>query len=472
MLSRRILINMVVFLLVSAGLVAYGILDLFGNPVAHRTRIATVVPASSGLVPRLTVTSNGMEVGRVTSVHLVPNGVRVDMSLNPGVTIPSNVTAKITRANPIGEQAVALVPRSTPAPPLANGAMVPAASDAVPPDVGRVLQLTNRILAAVPHHSLQVLVHQLALTLQGSAPALRSLTSTTDQYSREFLHYQAQFKALLANSPPVLNTLAADGPQLRQALTNTAVLVGIVDQHRNQIVNLWQNGGRLGDLLGPFVAQERPNVACILHDFGDLQANLAQPANLSTLNAMLQANPAFFGIVNRVAPMGPAKAVGPGTVSRPNQVWLRELLMLPPPQPQGQAYVPHRGVVPTLPGAGCITDFGPGAGPATEANPTPPAPGGRVIPPSHQEALVMGRHLYGGSSSGQQQASAHEPAPAWGAVMGAGLATVGGALALGLASPATRRRRVRLAASAGAGIRAATVGRWRRGGESANEETK
>src|SRR5579875_3708175 len=464
MLSRRVLINLVLFLGVALALIAYGVVDLLGNPLAARTHISTVVPASAGLVPRLTVTSNGIEVGTVTGVKLVRDGVRVEMMLNPGVEVPDNVTAAIVRANPLGEQAVELRPKSAPAPPLRNGAVVPAAHNAVPPDVGKVIRLTDRILAAVPKHDLDVLIHQLALTLNGSASALRTLTNASDQYAREFLAYKAAFKALLANSPPVL-----------RALANTVALTALIDRQRYDIVDLFHNAGHLADVLGPFIHEERPNVACLVHDLADVNANLDQPANLSALQTTLSSAHIFFGAVNASALPGPSKAVEAGTVARDDQVWLRVNLLVPPAFPQGQPYYPHRGVVPTLPGAGCISDFGPGVGPATQAHPTPPAPGGRVIPPTREEALVLGRHLYGSRSGGTQPTAADQPLGS-AAMVAVGLLVLAGALAMGLAFPVTRRRRRALLAALvhGAGgtgsLRGRGLGNRRRGADRRDKE--
>lgn len=470
MITRRIVLNFFTFVVLAVVLVVYGLVDLLNNPFAAVTQVAAILPSAGGLVKGLSVTSNGVDVGHVSNVMLVPGGVKVTMALDPGSRVPDNVRAAVTRANPLGEQSVDLVPGSGPAPPLRDGDLVPAQPGGVPPDVGQVVEVVDRLLAALPKPQLAVLLDQLAQALAGRAGDIKAIIGSSDVFSREFLAYQRQFEALLANAPPVLQTVAAAGPELRQSLANTVALTAILAQHRYDLVHLFDSGGRLADLLGPFVAAERPNVSCLLHDLAIVTANVAQPANLAHLEVALATNQEFFGPVDAATPSGPTKAVGPGTVNRNDQTWLRVMTILPPAQPPADPYNPHRGVVPTLPGAGCISDFGAGVGPATQAHPSPPVPGGKVVPAPPAEALVLGRQLYGARSGHPGTAPAVDRQP--GATLAlslAGVATLAGGLGLGLLSPATRRRRSRLVWRGAGGLVGGLAGgpkvaRWVAGG--------
>lgn len=445
MITRRVLVNLIAFLVIAGFFIAYGLITILHNPFAQRTEVSTVLPSTAGLVKDLSVTSNGVQVGTIQSVSLVPKGVKVTMQLFPGAQVPGNVMSSVVRANPLGEQSVDLVPPTSGAlaPPLANGAVVPAQPGGVPPDVGQVIQIADRLLNAIPKADLATVVHQLALTLDGRAGDLRTLINAGNTFNREFLAYQSQFKALLANSPPVLDTVASAGSRLRQALANTVILSAVLAQHRYDLVSLFNNGGYLGQILSPFVAAERPNAACLLHDLAGVSANVAQTSNLANLNATLVTNHIFFGDVDLVSPFGTSKDVGPGTTANDHQAFLRVLTMLPPAMPPASPYNPHRPPPLTLPGAACLSDFGPGVAAVSQANPAPPSPGGGVVPPTPAEAAVPGRGLYGGVRAGGAGASAGFDGPAhfaWG--MGvAGVMTLAAALALGLASPSTRRRR-------------------------------
>ncbi len=391
MIPRRVLLNLAAFLSVSLGLTAYGVFTLLRNPFAARTSVKTVLPDTAGLIKGLTATSNGVTVGTVNSVKLNPGNrsVTVTVSLDPGKTLPGDVSASVIRANPLGEQSVDFAPQhGGTAAPLPNGATVPVAAVGTPPNVGDVINIADTLFNAIPKQDLTTAVHELAVTLAGRGQDLRSITQTNLAFSQEFLNYQAQFQALLANSPPILNAVGNDGPELQQAIANTVVLSKVLADHRFDTVHLFANGIRLGQTLGGLIANNEPNLACLLHDFGRITANTAEPANLSNLDTALATNQEFFGPVDALSPLGTTKGLYPGDPDHP-QNWLRTYLILPPAQPPAVSYNPHHELPPTKPGAGCQTEFGAGVAPATQPG-FQPTGGGAVIPPPASESRVRG----------------------------------------------------------------------------------
>jgi phospholipid/cholesterol/gamma-HCH transport system substrate-binding protein len=391
MIPRRVLLNLAAFLTVSLGLTAYGVFVLLRDPFAARTSVKTVLPDTAGLIKGLTATSNGVTVGTVNSVKLNPGNqsVTVTVSLDPGKSLPGDVAASVIRANPLGEQSVDFAPQhGGTAAPLGNGATVPVAAVGTPPSVGDVLNIADTLFNAIPKQDLTTAVHELAATLAGRGQDLRTLTQSNLAFSREFLNYQAQFQALLANSPPILNAVGNDGPQLQQAIANTVVLSKVLADHRFDTVHLFANGIRLGQTLGGLIANNEPNLACLFHDFGRITANTAEPANLNNLDTALATNQEFFGPVDALSPLGTTKGLFPGDPDHP-QNWLRTYLILPPNQPPAVSYDPHHELPPTKPGAGCQTEFGAGAGPATQPG-FQPTGGGALIPPPASESRVRG----------------------------------------------------------------------------------
>jgi phospholipid/cholesterol/gamma-HCH transport system substrate-binding protein len=391
MISRRVLLNLAAFLAVSLGLTAYGVFTLLRNPFATRTTVKTVLPDTAGLIKGLTATSNGVTVGTVNSVKLNSDNrsVTVAISLDPGKSLPGDVAASVVRANPLGEQSVDFSPQhGGTAPPVPNGATVPVAAVGTPPNVGDILNIADNLFNAIPKQDLTTVVHELAVTLAGRGQDLRSISQTNLAFSQEFLNYQAQFQALLANSPPILNAVANDGPQLQQAIANTVVLSGVLAAHRYDTVHLFANGIRLGQTLGGLIANNEPNLACLLHDFGRITANTAEPANLTNLDTALATNQEFFGPVDALSPLGTTKGLYPGDPNHP-QNWLRTYLILPPAQPPAVSYNPHHELPPIKPGAGCDTEFGAGPGPASQPG-FQPSGGSKVIPPPASESQVRG----------------------------------------------------------------------------------
>ena len=247
----------------------------------------------------------------------------------------------------------------------------------------------TRLLQAIPAGSLNQLLAELATALQNRAGTLRTIVSAGTEFSTELLSYQRQFNQLLANAPPVLDTVAAEGPQLRQALANTETLLEVLSSHASGFTDLLSQGSTSFGQLGSLVTGQSPDLACLVHDLSALSANLAAPANLSNLSESLATNGEFFGAVGSVAVAGTAKALTAGSAGNPDQYFLRTRLLLPPVAPAGIAYARQVGLPAVEPGAGCSTEFGQGAGPATQAGFTP-ADGGALAPPSAAAAQVRG----------------------------------------------------------------------------------
>src|SRR6202012_2387359 len=105
------------------------------------------------------------------------------------------------------------------------------------------------------------------------------------------------------------------------------------------------------------------------------------------LSQGLAYNTYFFGAVENIAVQGVAKPTTSNGTST-NQTFLRTRLLIPPVLSEpAQSYSTANTIPDTLPGAGCVTAFGNGVGPATQPGFTPAA-GGHVVAPSAQQADV------------------------------------------------------------------------------------
>lgn len=390
-MKTRMIVNLVAFCLITLGLVGYGVFDLLGNPLQTKRLVSATFPDAAGLAPNFGVVLDGVVVGSVDSVQLTRQGAEVEIALRPGIEVPSNVVASIGLANDLGEQQIQLRPRGTPSTtPLRAGARIPVEHGGIPVQVGRVIGTASRLLKSIGARQLNTVLATLGQGLSGQAQNLQTIMTASQQFSSEFLAYQHQFEALLANSTPVLNGLAGAGAQLRQDLANTEVLANVLDHHRYDLVHLLGNGAVMAQLANRFLVANEPNLACILHDFAAVSANGAQPANLSNLSVGLATNTWFFGAVAGISPTGPAKSLFPGDPANPNQVWLRTRLLIPPGSPGAQQYGRPTSLNTVMPGAACATQFGRGVGPASQSLAQYPVTGTRYDWPSSSSAYVSG----------------------------------------------------------------------------------
>ena len=136
------------------------------------------------------------------------------------------------------------------------------------------------------------------------------------------------------------------------------------------------------------LTSQSANLGCFLHDSANILSNIAEPTNLTNLSQGLTYNEYFFGAVDNIAVQGVAKPTTSNSPGSANQTFLRTRLLLPPIlDEQAQSYGSANTIPDTLPGAGCVTAFGSGVGPATQPGFTPAA-GGKVVAPTAQDADV------------------------------------------------------------------------------------
>jgi phospholipid/cholesterol/gamma-HCH transport system substrate-binding protein len=369
MISRRVIINLVAFFVAAAALVGYGAFTLLGNPFRDPRQVRTTFDDASGLLPGFSASLDGVVVGVVDSVELADDGVQVTVDLDPGVTIPGDVEARVIRASAVGEQRVEFTPTDGgTAEAVPDGGEVPAADDATPPEISEVLDTANDLITALPTDDLNTIVHEAVVALRGREDELAGFAGDIDTFNREFLAHEDSFRDLLRTSPRLLNALTEVSPEFRDALASTAVFTGTLAERREDLTALMQNGAELGEVGAPLLEDAMPNLGCLFSDAADLNDFLADPAVLRNLQLGLDMNTAFFGPIDALAVEGHAIGFPQfGSVDRNDQLWLRVQTLLPPGQPAASRYLPVRPTPNTLPGAGCQNEFGTGVGPATQA---------------------------------------------------------------------------------------------------------
>ncbi len=332
------------------------------------------------------------------------------MSIHGGSKIPGDVRSSIQIANDLGEQVIDLVPaHGGTAPALHTGDAVPVAPNQIPANVGQVVEAATKLLQAIPANDLNKLIGELAVSLKGRSTDLRTIITAGTTFSQEFVAYEQQFTELLANAPTALDTVTAVAPELKADLANTAALLAVLAQQKTGLDTLFKEGASATSQVDQLLTTQSANLGCVFHDAADTLSNLAQPTNLSNLSQGLSNNEFFFGAINAVAVPGLAKATTSNGTANPSQLFLRTRLLIPPTlAPAPDTYDTPATIPDILPGAGCVTVYGNGVGPATQAN-FVPADGGQVVAPTAAESDVelngtpVGASTTAYKTSGQSQ---------------------------------------------------------------------
>lgn len=436
-MTRRLVLNLAVFFTVSALVIGYGVVNLFGTPFRDPVVLVTRMPETAGLRPGFSVTLDGVVVGTVGDVELAGDGVDIEMELDDGVEVPGDVEARIVRASAIGEQRVDLTPTAGgTAAPLPDGARVPAAADAVPPNVEEVITTVRGLLEALPTEDLNTVIRESATALEGRAGDLRAIVRSTEVITTELLRRDGDLRQLLAAAPDVLDDLSDSGADIRRAVANTRAVTQILADRRTDLVDLVRGGADLAEVATPLLRDTRADLDCLLGSLATLTSGL-QGRPLADLDAALGLSTSFFEAVGNVAVEGPTKDLGYGGGARSDQTWLRGRVLLPPPGPPAVAYDPNRGTPTTRLGAACASSFAGGAAAPTQADPAPVEAGGRVVD-ARGRPVADGEQAAGADPARGEERARSTANPPLIPIVALG---VGGLVLLGTVGPLARRSR-------------------------------
>jgi phospholipid/cholesterol/gamma-HCH transport system substrate-binding protein len=194
---------------IAVGVMAFGFVKvpaLFG---IGRYTVTVELPASGGLYPTSVVTYRGTEVGRVTSIDVSRDGVRAILTLDSATTVPSDVSAAVHSRSAVGEQFLELTPQAgarAAASKLRDGDVIPAGRVRIPPDIGSLLDATNKALQAIPPDNLRTVVDEAAKAVGGLGPELSRIVDGSTALAIEGGKTIDPLAQLIDQSPPVLNS--------------------------------------------------------------------------------------------------------------------------------------------------------------------------------------------------------------------------------------------------------------------------
>ncbi len=172
-------------------------------------------PDSGGIFAHSEVTYLGTPVGRVGSLQLRPDGVRVNLTMNSGdEKIPATAQAVVANRSAIGEQYVDLRPSSTSGPYLKEGSVI--TNTSIPVPVQDVISSAVDFTGSVPLNDLRTVavVTELGKAFDNNGENLRTLVDSLSNLSKSGNDNLPQTISLIRNSDTVLTTQAAQSDEI------------------------------------------------------------------------------------------------------------------------------------------------------------------------------------------------------------------------------------------------------------------
>jgi phospholipid/cholesterol/gamma-HCH transport system substrate-binding protein len=192
-ISRRIIVNVLTFIVLSAVLIVALIVSVFR--VQPKYSIYAIFPDSGGVFTNQEVTYRGVTVGQVGALRIVPEGVRIQLVIDKHFDhIPKTGThARVMFKSAVGEQFVDLLPVERGGPYFRAGDTIPERDTELPVQQEELLRLLDSVLSGVPPAALHDLVEALGTGLGGRGAELHNGLAALD---------------------PLTGALAEDVPQL------------------------------------------------------------------------------------------------------------------------------------------------------------------------------------------------------------------------------------------------------------------
>jgi phospholipid/cholesterol/gamma-HCH transport system substrate-binding protein len=269
-LPRRVVSQMAIFTvgtLVAVSVMVFHYMQLpnylFG---AGHYRVTLELPTAAGLYASGNVTYRGTEVGRVESVALTDSGVEAVLSLNSGVAIPADLDAEVHSQTAVGEQFVALRPRSGNGPTLKNGDIIPVDRASVPPDINSLLAATNRGIQAIPHDNLKTVIDEGYTAVGGLGPELSRLVKGTTSLAIDARKNLDSLITLTDQSQPVLDSQTETAPSIQAWAANIATVTRELKMQDPAVSKLLDNGPGAADESRALLDRLQPSLPILLNN--------------------------------------------------------------------------------------------------------------------------------------------------------------------------------------------------------------
>ena len=352
-MNRRVAINLVAFLGVFVLMLWWAVNNIITFDFIERPyEIQGEFAATAGVATNSEVAYLGVNYGSVSKVEPTEGGVIITMSIDRDKEIPAGSVARIFRKSAIGEPYIDFDPpdgysEGGPGIEPGPGIEVPADRTRVPLEFSELLRAASRVLESVDPDQTRILVHELAVALEGRGETLRDLTVSSDALLKTFAERTELLDSLSSNSTRLTRTVTERRAAMSSAVADLAALAETLRAVEPDTTVLLERGTELLGQTADLVADVKDDLDCILHDLDDVVELATTDENLENLRATLERGPEGLNYVWMTRD------------TEPGGQWVRVHLLFETENPTKQ-YVPPRELpaVPEVPA--CVSTLGSG----------------------------------------------------------------------------------------------------------------
>ncbi|WP_091457417.1 MCE family protein [Actinokineospora iranica] len=277
MITRRVQVQLTIFVLVALLGISYvgaryaGLDALFG---ATGYRVKVRLADSGGIFSNAEVTYRGVAIGRVADLHLIPDGVEVELRIRDDAPqVPADTEAVVANRSAVGEQYVDLRPRRDGQPYLTDGSVIGRESTKIPLASETVLLNLDKLVESVPREELRSLVDELYLATQGTGPSLQALLDSASSFTKLATENLPQTTSLIKDSGTVLTTQAESSAAIKNLAVNSKLIAEQLGRSDADIRSLLGNAPGAAAQVSALLQESGPSLGAVL-------ANLLTTSNV------------------------------------------------------------------------------------------------------------------------------------------------------------------------------------------------
>lgn len=190
-------------------------------------------------------------VGTVRKIELKDWIPTITLSLDPGIKLPANATAKIGQSSILGTQHVELAPPANPSPePLRNGATIPISRSSSFPTVERTLASVATVLRGGGIPNLEVIQTEVNNLLTGNAEQIRAFLNKLDTFTAELNKQRDDIARAIESTNELFSYVASRNNTVDRLLVDLPPLMSYLAGARDRVADAVIALGRFGKVTG------------------------------------------------------------------------------------------------------------------------------------------------------------------------------------------------------------------------------
>jgi phospholipid/cholesterol/gamma-HCH transport system substrate-binding protein len=319
MIRRITKVQLVLFVLITVAGVSYvsaNYVGLFkGWFGSSQCTVYADFTDSGGIFSNAEVTYRGVAVGRVGTIELHRNGVRVNLNLDScgSAKVPTDTAAAVSDRSVIGEQYVNLIPPNDKGPYLSGGEVIPASKTTIPVAPEELLGNFDQFVNSVDTAKLRTVVEELGKAFNGRGQDLGSLLDSNSKLLAAAQQNLPETIALIEQSSGVLQTQLDERGPIASWAHSLNLLSQQLKASDPDIRRLLNQGPSDLNVVKKFVQDNRTDLGVTL-------------ANLATIGTLLVRH---LNGIEEVFELYPALAAGGQSVVTNDQVGQLGLVVNP-----------------------------------------------------------------------------------------------------------------------------------------------